>query len=72
MYILRLHNRYEGYRLYDCDYSRVIYSRDVLFDESSFEVEKSTQQTETRSVIINTPSDEEAVTQDVEVEPVLH
>ena len=61
----------KGYRLYDCDHSRVLYSRDVLFDESSFKVEKSTQQTETRSVIINTPSDEEAVTQDVEVEPVL-
>ena len=61
----------KGYRLYDCDHSRVLYSRDVLFDKSSFGIEKSTQKIETRSIIIDTPSDEEAVTEDVEVDPVL-
>ena len=60
----------KGYRLYDPERSRVIYSRDVIFNESCYGMEDSTKQGETQSVIISNPVEEESVT-DTVVEPVL-
>ena len=54
----------------DLDHSRVLYSRDVLFNESTYGIENSTHQGEIQSVIISTPSEGDAVT-DAVAEPVL-
>ena len=43
----------KGYRRYDLDHSRVLYSRDVLFNESRYGIEISTHQGETQSIIIS-------------------
>ena len=48
----------------------MIYSRDVIFNESCYGMEDSTKQGETQSVIISNPVEEESVT-DAVVEPVL-
>ena len=61
----------KGYHLYDPKCPRVLYSQDVLFNESSCGFEKeSSEQEERRYVTINHTDDEESIA-DKTVEPVL-
>ena len=61
----------KGYRLYDVNRARVIHSRDVLFDESTFRVEEPACEPQRRYVELDFAGNDEQETEGEEIEDVV-